>query len=302
MTWNEDGMVTSCDGVPTLLLGDEFTREVGEDDVPVEGADLQAVLDEIDASPILEVVEPDPAVEAIIAGYSDEVDELTQQVIADVTDTLCLERIPGQDYRVSPECPSGYGLPNGGDAQQLVAEAFLARSFEADLSIQNAGGVREQIDVGDFTIADAYTVLPFANTLVNMELTGQELVDVLNEAFDFALDPDGSTGAYPYGTGIRWTTNFDTGDIENVEVNPRNEGSWTPIDLNATYTVVTNDFIASGRDGYETFGVAFDEGRFVDTFIDYAQGLIDYAEDNAGGTLSPPTQYSTNNIIGSYTP
>jgi 5'-nucleotidase / UDP-sugar diphosphatase len=215
---------------------------------------------------------------------------------------MCLERIPGQDYRVSPQCPSGYGLPNGGDAQQIVAEAFLARAFEADISIQNAGGVRVEIEEGEFTIADAYTVLPFSNTLVNMELTGQEIVDVLNEAFTYAVAPDGSTGAYPYGTGIRWTTNFTDGVIEDIEINPRNEGTWEPIDLGATYVVATNDFIARGQDGYDTFGVAFDEGRYVDTFINYAQGLIDYVEIDKAGVLDPPTQYSTNNVVGAYTP
>jgi 5'-nucleotidase / UDP-sugar diphosphatase len=300
--FNEDGVVTSCGGNPTLLLGDTFTREVGEEDVELEGADLQAVLDDIAATPVLEVVEPDAATQSIIDAYAEEVDELAAEVIADVTQHMCLERIPGQDYRVSPQCPSGYGLPNGGDAQQIVAEAFLARAFEADISIQNAGGVRVEIEEGEFTIADAYTVLPFSNTLVNMELTGQEIVDVLNEAFTYAIAPDGSTGAYPYGTGIRWTTNFTDEVIEDVEINPRNEGTWEPIDLDATYVVATNDFIARGQDGYDTFGVAFDEGRFVDTFINYAQGLIDYVEIDKAGVLDPPTQYSTNNVVGAYTP
>lgn len=302
LSWDEDGNLVRCTGKPTLLLGDTFTREVGEDDVELTGEDLDAVLAEIAASPVLEVVDEDQATLDIIATYAEEVDELTAQVIADVTAHLCSERIPGQDYNVTGNCPEGYGADNGGDAQQIVAEAFLARAFEADISIQNGGGVRAEIAEGDFTIADAYTVLPFANTLVNLEMSGQEIVDVLNEAFDYALAEDGSTGAYPYGTGIRWTTNFNTGDIEDIEINPRNEGTWEPIDLGATYVVATNDFIARGQDGYDTFGVAWDEGRYVDTFINYAQGLIDYIELDKAGTLDPPTQYSTNNVTGTYTP
>jgi 5'-nucleotidase / UDP-sugar diphosphatase len=298
VNFNGDGVVTSCGGNPTLLLGDTFTREVGEEDVELEGEELQAVLDDIDATPVLEVVEPDAATQAIIDGYAEEVDELSAQVIGTVTEHLCLERIPGMDYRVSPQCPAGYGAANGGDAQQIVAEAFLARAFEADISIQNAGGVRVEIEEGDFTIADAYTVLPFSNTLVNMELTGQEIVDVLNQALDFAMTT--STGAYPYGTGIRWTLDWTTTDITNVEINPRNEGDWEPIDLDATYVVATNDFIARGQDGYEAFGVAFDEGRYVDTFINYAQGLIDYVEIDKGGVLEPPTQYSTFDVEGTF--
>ncbi len=298
VSWDGDGVVTSCGGHPTLLLGDTFTREVGEDDVELDGEALANVLAEIEASPVLEVVEPDAATAAIIEGFAEEVDELAAQVIAQVTEHLCLERIPGQDYNVTPNCPAGYGADNGGDAQQIVAEAFLARAFEADLSIQNGGGVRVEIEEGDFTIADAYTVLPFSNTLVNMELTGQEIIDVLNQAFTFARTT--STGAYPYGTGIRWTLDWDELEITDIEVNPRNEGTWEPIDPTATYIVATNDFIARGQDGYAAFGIAYDEGRFVDTFINYAQGLIDYIEIDKAGVLDPPTQYSTHLVVGMY--
>lgn len=298
VVWNEDGEVTSCGGNPTLLLGDDFTREVGEEDVPLEGAALQAVLDEIEASPILEVVEEDAATAAIIAGYAEEVDELAAQVVATVPEDLCFERIPGQGR--SAICPVEATEDHGGDIQQLVTEAFRVRSFESDIAIQNAGGVRIDIPAGDFTIADAYELLPFANTMVNMEMTGAQIRQVLNEALDFALDPDGSTGAYPYGAGIRWTTNFDTGTIEDIEVRLKGEVAWSPLDDGATYTVVTNSFIAAGRDGYFTFA----DVPKIDTGLDYAQTFIDYAEDEAGGVLTkvPVDEYSTHNIVGAYTP
>ncbi len=45
--------------------------------------------------------------------------------------------------------------------------------------------------------------------------------------------------------------------ISNVEVNPRLEGEWMPIDLAATYTVFTNSFISSGWDGYIDFSKAY---------------------------------------------
>jgi len=65
-------------------------------------------------------------------------------------------------------------------------------------------------------------------------------------------------------------------------------GSWKALEPGATYVVVTNSFIASGRDGYDAFGVAFDEGRVTDTFIDYAQGFIDWVEQDAEGVVSVP--------------
>jgi 5'-nucleotidase len=90
--------------------------------------------------------------------------------------------------------------------------------------------------------------------------------------------------------------------VSNVEINARVAGNWSAIDLSATYNVVTNDFIASGRDGYDTFGTVFSAGLFVDTFTEYAQGFIDYIEllTEAGESLSklPLEEYSTKNYIG----
>jgi 5'-nucleotidase len=62
--------------------------------------------------------------------------------------------------------------------------------------------------------------------------------------------------------------------------------------------VVTNSFIASGRDGYLTFGTAFDDGRVVDTLIDYTQGFIDWLVEDAAGTASVPgpLNFSTQNF------
>jgi 5'-nucleotidase / UDP-sugar diphosphatase len=89
--------------------------------------------------------------------------------------------------------------------------------------------------------------------------------------------------------------------IQNVEVKDRDSGIWAPLDLTKTdYVVVTNSFLASGRDGYDAFGVAFADGRVVDTFIDYAQGFFDYLEEDlAGGTLTvpPPEEFSTQSFV-----
>jgi 5'-nucleotidase/UDP-sugar diphosphatase len=47
--------------------------------------------------------------------------------------------------------------------------------------------------------------LPFANTIVNLTMTGAEINAVLEEAITFALDPDDSTSAYPQASGLRPT-------------------------------------------------------------------------------------------------
>jgi len=175
----------------------------------------------------------------------------------------------------------------------------------ADIGFQNAGGVRVNIPQGDFTIANAYTLLPFSNTMVVLTLTGQEIIDSLEEGLSNVLDNRGSTGAYPYAAGLRYavdTSKPKGSRISNVEVNPRLAGSWAPINLSASYGMVTNDFLAaSGGDGYVTLKRVFDEGRVVDTQTEYAQGFVDYVTLLTGNAqmLKKPAidAYSTQNYI-----
>ena len=174
------------------------------------------------------------------------------------------------------------------------------RAFESDFALQNAGGVRIDIPAGGVSIADVFELLPFANTIVNLEMTGVEVEAVLEEALSFALDPDGSTGAYPYAAGLRWDVDLTAADgerISNLEFD--DDGTWVPFDNTATYTVATNSFIASGQDGYITFGEVTDDGRSEDTLIDYAQAFIDYIELDVAGVLAPlpVEQYSTQGIV-----
>jgi 5'-nucleotidase len=299
VSWDDFGFVTSCEGTPHLLIGDNFSREVEDEDVALTGADLQAVLDQVAAAPELTIVEPDVRATEIIESFASRVESETARVIGSVTEDLCLERIPGQGR--STICDVSETAQNGGDIQQLVAEAFRARSFESDISIQNAGGVRIDVEAGDLTIATAYTVLPFSNTMVNLEMTGAEVKQVLEDGFDFALQPDGSTGAYPYAAGLRWDADATAAKgsrLTNLEYQAKGSTAWVPFDIAGTYTVVTNDFIAAGRDGYLTFG-QIDDSRIVDTFINYAQGLIDYVELDLDGVVTkPPAEnYSTKSFV-----
>ncbi len=293
VSFDDDGHVTNCSGTPHLLLGDTFIEEVDDADVTLEGDDAAAVQAIIDGNASLTQVAPDPATQAIIDARSGEIDELAATVIGTATEDLCLARVPNDGRTEIPNCET----PNGGHIQQLVTDAFLARAFAADIALQNSGGVRVDIPAGEISVADAYTLLPFANTMVEMELTGAEIKATLEQGVSNFLDEEGgSTGAYPYGSGIRWDLDMTAASgsrFSNVEVRPKGETEWTALADDATYTVVTNSFMASGGDGYETLGAKWDAGDYVDTFLDYAQTFIDYVEQDAGGSVSRPVDYST---------
>ncbi len=302
----DDGKITECGGNPHLLVDEPFVIEVDDEDVVLEGDQRQEVLDAIEASPIVDLVSPDAATSALLETFSEQVDVLAGQVIGSATEDLCLERIPGQGRSsicaIDEVSASGaVSNVNGGFIQQIVTDAFASRAFRADFALQNAGGVREDIAAGDVTIADAFNLLPFSNTLVELELSGAEVALVLEQAVSNFIEEGGSTGSYPYASGLRWDVDLTQPNgsrFSNLEVK-QDDGTWSALDPAATYVVATNSFIASGRDGYLAFGVAFDEGRVVDTFIDYAQGFIDYLEQDAGGVLTvpDPSDFSTQSII-----
>ena len=66
--------------------------------------------------------------------------------------------------------------PKGSIATRFVAETMLTqmRSFgkqsHIDMTIQNAGGVRQDIKLGEMTYNDAYALLPFGNTLYLLKM------------------------------------------------------------------------------------------------------------------------------------
>lgn len=169
----------------------------------------------------------------------------------------------------------------------------LARIPSRPYGDQNCTG-EDPARGGDITIGNAYRLLPFANTLVDLTMTGAEIRQVLNEAVDYA-DSD-SSGAYPYAAGLRWTVDMNRAAGErlyDIQVRGRDATEWRALTEVETLNVVTNSFTAGGGDGYVTFETVSDDGRAVDTFLEYAQSFVDYTMEV--GTLSKPRadEYST---------
>ncbi|WP_221076151.1 NAD nucleotidase [Agarivorans aestuarii] len=296
VTFDGNGKLESCAGTPHLLLADSFMRkDTNGDRVELTGATRTAVTDAVAANPNLSIVTADANATDLLAVYAEEVDVLKQSVVGDVAQNLCFERIPGQGR--STLCDVSATSANGSDISNLVAQAFLEQAIRGDVAIQNAGGVRNDVPQGDYTIGDAYTLLPFANTLVYLEMTGAEIKTVLNEAVDYSLDPEGSTGAYPYAAGLRYKVDMSqaTGSrLYDVEVKAKGTTDWIALADSDSFTVVTNNYIAGGRDGYFSFAdISADESKFEDSFLDYAQSFVDYVERNGTIDKLPLESYST---------
>ncbi len=128
-----------------------------------------------------------------------------------------------------------------------------APSSSAQLSFMNSGGIRADINAGDITYGEAFSVQPFANVLVTMDMTGQDIQDLINQQFTTGngILQIPSTLTYTRtGNGVLNASGVDVpaGDTaSNIMV------AGQPLNLAATYRVTVNNFLADGGDGYSVF-------------------------------------------------
>lgn len=161
----------------------------------------------------------------------------------------------------------------------------MRRTMKADIAFQNGGGLRTSIPAGNITIGNLYEVVPFDNTLVTLELTGKQIKENLEY------------GIYNKQIGMLQfsglVVKYDKSQPEGKRVVEVSLHNGRRLDLNKTYKVVTNDFLAQGGDGFTTFT----QGKYInDSQIPLrnllmdavkAAGKIDIVTDNRFQDIKP---------------
>ncbi len=168
---------------------------------------------------------PDPHVTELVAQAQAKVAPLVNRVIGDAATEL-----------VRAENPAGES-----SLGNLIADAQRA-ALETDFAFMNPGGIRADLSAGSVTYGELFTIQPFGNSLVRMDLTGQQIYELLNQQwvnqpFPRILKTSGLT--------YTWDNNRPIGD-RIVDV--RRNG--TPIDRQATFSVTVNSFMAAGGDNF----------------------------------------------------
>ena len=103
----------------------------------------------------------------------------------------------------------------------------------------------------------------------------------MEDAIDYVLN-GGSTGAFPYGAGIRYeaTKEGTLGTrVKKIEVFDFKANKWIPIDAKKTYMLAVNSYIAKGKDGYTTLGKITAQKRGNDTHLSDTKMFIDYLKE-----------------------
>jgi len=290
VSFSADGNVTSCTGTPYLLIGDDFSDANASFKAEIEGI--------IAANDNLIHVTPDSAALGVLNQYSQQVDSKKAEVIGEASEFLGHNRIPGDKKDGISD------LPLGSDIAPIVAKSFYDLSNRADACIQNAGGVRVAVSEGNISVGTAYTLLPFANTLFEIDMKGSEIKAVLEDALSNYYDNGGSTGSFPYAYGLRFGVDMTKAKGERIldlEVKDRAQGTWGAIKSDVMYVIVTNSYIAGGKDGYLTFKSVQDaRGEGVDTYLDYALSFVRYVESKTAAGEKVSKLPSEDHCIKSY--
>ncbi len=141
----------------------------------------------------------------------------------------------------------------------LITDAMLwaTRSDGTMIALQNGGGIRASITPGEISLAQVLTVLPFGNRMTQFDLSGVDIIAALeNGVSEIDLEnPGESGGRWPHVAGLQISidlTQEPGSRITLVEVRSA-DGSFEPIDSEATYRLVTNNFLFDGGDGYDMF-------------------------------------------------
>ncbi len=235
----------------------------------------------------------DPEVLAIVEAAQEVADELGAEPLGEIAGPFTrAKRADGTTENRGGESTAGH----------LVAEA-QRWAANAEIGFINPGGLRADI-VGlaeggypaTLTYKQAADMQNFANTLVKMKLTGEQLKTLLEQQWQ----PAGSSRPFLHlgaSDGFEWTYDPTAAAGEHIT------GMWLDgeaIDPETSYSVVANSFLASGGDNFTVFREGTDPrdtGQVdLESMVAYMAEFgsdqavpVDYAQDSLGVVLPEDT-------------
>lgn len=189
----------------------------------------------------------DPTVNALVTDFKDQVAPLANKQVGTITADL---------DRVIP--PGGGGVTKMG---LVIADAQLAATKgaavgSAEVAFMNPGGVRADLvfkaatgeaSDGIVTYGESFTVQPFANSMVVMTLTGDQIKTMLEQQFVVTGTTVKATIMQPSaGFSYAYSASAPVGskiDFASIQLNGK------PLEATKTYRVAVNNFLATGGDG-----------------------------------------------------
>ena len=181
---------------------------------------------------------------------------------------------------------------------------------DADIGYMNGGGIRADILSGDITLNTLLNVLPFNNTIVVAEVSGQTIKDMMEMAM---MSWPAEDGSFPHLSGITFSVNTSipssviTNEQEefievsgqyrvyDIKVYNREKETYEPIDLDGTYTLAASNYFlldcGSGMKMLENAKIIQNEGALD------VEAVERYITEKLNGVVDRQYQEVTPNIM-----
>jgi 5'-nucleotidase len=209
-------------------------------------------------------VPKDAKTSALITKYQTLVAPIANKVIGHIT-TPSVSRTPDE----SLESPLGNLIADG----QLADPSTVTDGKTPVVAFMNPGGIRADLasNAGEVTFGQAFTVQPFNNFLVSMDMTGTQIKALLEQQFSGLNGPEAPKFKVLQVAGITYTWNPAAAAGSKVVAGSIKIAGQPLVD-GTTYRIVTNNFLSDGGDGFPAFTTAtnkFFGGLDIDAFSNY---------------------------------
>ncbi|TDD48848.1 bifunctional metallophosphatase/5'-nucleotidase [Kribbella antibiotica] len=200
----------------------------------------------------------------LISKYQTLVAPIANKVIGHITGTA-VSRTPDD----SLESPLGNLIADG----QLADPSVVTGGKVPVAAFMNPGGIRADLasNAGEVTFGQAFTVQPFNNFLVSMDMTGTQIKALLEQQFSGVNGPEAGKYKVLQVAGITYTWNPAAAAGSKI-VPGSVKIAGQPIVDGTSYRIVTNNFLSDGGDGFPAFTTAtskFFGGLDIDAFAKY---------------------------------
>jgi 2',3'-cyclic-nucleotide 2'-phosphodiesterase (5'-nucleotidase family) len=187
------------------------------------------------------------------------IDSIVQRAVARVAPLVSrhIATIPTRLARDGPQYPLG----------NLIADA-QRWAGKGDLAIMNNGGIRTELRAGDATYGSLFEIQPFGNTLYSLTMTGAQLRGLIEAML-------GKQPVNDHVSGI--TIRYDPSKPRGSRIVSVATADGAPLSDTRSYSVILNDFLATGGEGYNASGRATASKPLnivdLDALIDYLKSL-----------------------------
>ncbi len=170
-----------------------------------------------------DVATPDTAIASIVSSWKENLNTYLSEVIGYA------------DVKIARNSDAMYNM---------ITDSWLITFPEADVSLTNKGGIRQDIAQGDISLESMVGLLPFSNSLIKVKMTGEELKDGI--------------GNLVFG-GMTMTNGYKL-------------SNGTAIYDDSVYQIITTDYLYSRPD----YSFQHVDSNPVRTSLHYRQPVIDW--------------------------